>query len=98
MTIHSQGPGASPPQLLAVEVSCPEVEKGPYAEKGPYRAAVTLETTVGAVLLQAMKHFGVDNEEVVIFVLTRDGHREPEDRTIGQVAGAEKGTIQFQLT
>lgn len=68
----------------------------PVSKNGPYAAQVAPETTVGAVRQAAMQHFGVADDGQFAYVLTHGGQEQPNDRTVGEIAG-HANDVKFQL-
>jgi hypothetical protein len=58
----------------------------PISKKGPYEEEVAPETTVGVVLLSAMRHFEVENDSQFTYVLAHDGHEQAEGVMVGSLA------------
>ena len=90
MTIQDEAGTVRPVRLITVQVSFP------VSAKGPYRAQVAAQDTVGSVRVAAMGFFEVSDGADYTYVLTRGGHDVPDDRTVGQVAG-EKESVEFRL-
>jgi hypothetical protein len=90
VTIQEEAGTARPVRLITVQVSFP------VSAKGPYRAQVWPEDTVGSVRLAAMEFFTVSDGADYTYVLTHDGQDVPDDQTVGQVAG-EKDAVEFRL-
>lgn len=90
MTTQGETGTIRPTRLITVHVGFP------VSRKGPYRAQVPPEDTVGTVRQAAMEFFEVSDGADYTYVLTHDGHDEPDDRTVGQVAG-EKDSAEFRL-
>ena len=77
-------------QLIAVKVSFPP------SEKGPYRADDRPGTPAGTVREAAMSHFTVSDSGQYRYVLTHEGQEVPDSETIGQVVG-EAHSVEFRL-
>jgi hypothetical protein len=75
---------------IRVVVSFPITKKEPFGER------VTPDTTVGAVRIAAMEHFGVQDDSQFTYVLAHDGVEEDNSRTIKEVAGTED-EVKFTL-
>jgi len=90
VTVHAAPGPVQEMQLISVQVSFP------VSPKGPYRADVTPATLVGTVRQAAMTHFEVSDGAQFTYVLTHDGRRQPNDETVGQVAG-DKHSVDFRL-
>ncbi len=90
MTIQNEAGTVRPVRLITVQVSFP------VSAKGPYRAQVPAQETVGSVRVAAMGFFEVSDGADYAYVLTHGGHDVPDDRTVGQVAG-DKDTVEFRL-
>lgn len=90
MTIQADEGSVDAKQLISVTVSFA------VSKKGPYRADVTPSTLVGTVRQQAMTHFEVADGGQFTYVLSHGGQRQPDDKTIGQVAG-DKHSVDFRL-
>jgi len=90
MTIQEEAGTVRPVRLITVQVSFP------VSAKGPYRAQVQAQDTVGSVRLASMEFFGVSDGADYTYVLTHGGQDVPDDQTVGQVAG-EKEMVEFRL-
>jgi hypothetical protein len=77
------------PATIAVTVGFPVA---PH----PYRDAVAPNTTVGTVRAAAMASFGIGDDPQFEYYLTHRGERQPDDHTIGQVAG-HAHAVKFNL-
>jgi hypothetical protein len=90
VTIQADGGLVDAKQLVAVTVSFA------VSKKGPYGAEVAPSTLVGTVRQEAMTHFEVADGSQFTYVLSYGGQRQPDDKTIGQVAG-DKHSVDFRL-
>jgi hypothetical protein len=90
VTTQDEAGTIRPTRLIAVHVGFP------VSRKGPYREQVPPEDTVGTVRLAAMRFFEVSDSADYAYVLTHGGHDEPDNRTVGQVAG-ERDSVEFRL-
>jgi hypothetical protein len=59
----------------------------PITKKGPFEERVAPDTTVGAIRVAAMEHFGVQDDSQFTYVLAHDGVEEDNSRTIKEIAG-----------
>ena len=62
----------------------------------PFHAEETSEKSIGAVRKDAMKFFGVSEDPGSVYYLSHDGVREPDDRTVGDIAG-HAHAVKFTL-
>ncbi len=62
----------------------------------PYHAALTPETPVGTIRAAAMASFGITDDPQHEYYLTHQGERQPDDRTVGRVAG-HAHAVRFRL-
>ena len=91
MTVQAEGAGAQATHLITVLVTFP------ISPEGPYRAEVTRDTTAGSVRQAAMTYFQVADSGQFTYVLTHNGEVEPDNKTIGQIAGDEQRSVEFRL-
>ena len=68
----------------------------PLAGKGPFRVEVPPDATAGAVLAQAMEHFGVVDDSTERYFLTHDGNPVDPSETVGSIAGKAE-SVKFTL-
>jgi TUG ubiquitin-like domain len=85
---HEPGPGHE--HDIEVTVSFP------LAGKGPFRVEVPPDTTAGAVLAQAMEHFGVVDDSTERYFLTHDGDPIDPSKTVGAIVG-KSDSVKFTL-
>lgn len=68
----------------------------PITKKGPFEERVARDTTVGAVRMAAMRHFGVQDDSQFTYVLAHDGVEQDNGRTVAEVAG-DAEAVKFTL-
>lgn len=68
----------------------------PITKKGPFGERVTPDTTVGAIRITAMEHFGVQDDSQFTYVLAHDGMEEDNSRIVEEIAGTED-EVRFTL-
>jgi hypothetical protein len=67
------------------------------SKEKPYDGGeVPAPTTVGAEREKAMTYFGAQPEPNTVFYLVAHGQRQPDERTVGQVAG-DADEVEFGL-
>jgi hypothetical protein len=68
----------------------------PITKKGPFGERVMPDTTVGAVRIAAMEHFGVQDDSQFTYVLAHGGVEEDNSRIVKEIAGT-KDEVRFTL-
>lgn len=89
-TRMTEGAEAPETRLIKVRVTFP------VSRKGPYKADVTPETTVGSVRTGAMGWFEVSDDAQFVYVLTHAGVDQSNDTTVGDIAG-KAHAVEFKL-
>lgn len=64
--------------------------------KPPFREREAGDTSVGTVLAEVMKHFEAKPEPNVTWYLTAHDERQPDSKTVREVAGRED-QVKFRL-
>lgn len=78
------------PPTIRVTVTFP-IASQPYSDD-----AVSPDATVGSIRGAAMTAFGIANDPGATYYLTARGEQQPDERTIGEIAGPARA-VQLRL-